>query len=225
MIRALAAAFLAAALGLAASGPAVAANCDTFTDVQTTDSYCPAVQWLKNRQITLGCTSTTLYCPADTVTRASMALFMNRLGVALTPQFVSGQSGIVPAAVAPGQFLAFCPFPGPAAVAFPRISRAAGSVGITASGPALDMFLVVAINGNPYQNMNSASLRITSPSGQQTLTWHSANVAVPANATTQFAIGISNPAGSGATLNLGAGTCAIQVEVANTNPASPPFDE
>ena len=225
MKRALAAAILAATLGLAASGAAVAANCDTFTDVQTTDTFCPAVQWLKNRQITLGCTSTTLYCPTDTVSRASMALFMNRLGIALTPQLISGQAGNTPTALPPGQYLPLCPFPGPAAVPFPRTSRASGSVGFIATGPALDMFLVVSINGAPFQNMNSASLQVPSPNGQQSLTWHSANVAIPANATSQFAIGISNPAGSGATLNLGAGTCAIQVEVVNANPTSPPLDE
>ena len=87
------------------------------------------------------------------------------------------------------------------------------------------MILVVSINGGPYQNMNSSPLSVTSPSGQQMLTWHSANVAIPADATTFFAIGITNPAGSGGALNLGAGTCAIQAEVVNANPQTPPYDE
>ena len=41
--------------------------------------------WLKNRAITLGCTSTTLFCPNDAVNRLQMAAFMNRLGTAMTP--------------------------------------------------------------------------------------------------------------------------------------------
>lgn len=74
------------ALAAAAAGPAaVAAPCAGFTDVDDSSGFCPNVEWLKNRSITLGCTSATTYCPTDAVTRLSMAAFMNRLGTALTP--------------------------------------------------------------------------------------------------------------------------------------------
>ena len=86
-----AAAALAMALGCGAD-PAQAQQCSVFTDVFITDSFCPAVQWLRNRNITLGCTATA-YCPGNSVTRAQMALFMNRLGIALTPRIVSFQQG------------------------------------------------------------------------------------------------------------------------------------
>ena len=65
-----------------------AAPCGGFTDVDDTQQSaeaCLSVEWLKNRSITLGCTSTTLYCPGDFVNRLQMALFMKRLGKALTP--------------------------------------------------------------------------------------------------------------------------------------------
>ena len=81
--------FVAAAL-LVASAPASADPCfgaSPFTDVTAGEIYCSNTEWLKNRGITLGCTATT-YCPNDFVTRATMALFMNRLGTALTPVFV-----------------------------------------------------------------------------------------------------------------------------------------
>ncbi len=71
------------------AAPAMAQNCAGFTD--TVDdgiapgAFCPNVQWVKNRNITLGCTLTTLYCPNSNVTRLQMAAFMNRLGAALTP--------------------------------------------------------------------------------------------------------------------------------------------
>jgi hypothetical protein len=78
----------AAALAIAANGTAAAAPCAGFTDVVDTvvgAAFCQHVEWLKNRAITLGCTSATLYCPNDAVSRLQMAAFLNRLGTALTP--------------------------------------------------------------------------------------------------------------------------------------------
>lgn len=78
---------VAAALGLvAAAGSTVAqAQCAGFTDVQANSQFCANIEWVKNRAITLGCTSTTAYCPTASVSREQMAAFMNRLGTALTP--------------------------------------------------------------------------------------------------------------------------------------------
>ena len=70
---------------LAAAAPASAAPCAGFTDVQHDSGFCPNVEWLKNRAVTLGCSTVTLYCPDLLVNRLAMAAFMNRLGVALTP--------------------------------------------------------------------------------------------------------------------------------------------
>jgi hypothetical protein len=64
-----------------------AAPCANFSDVDDTvvgAGFCGNVEWLKNRAITLGCTST-LYCPNLSVSRLQMAAFMNRLGTAMTP--------------------------------------------------------------------------------------------------------------------------------------------
>jgi len=80
----------AVALAAATLAPAaLAQNCAGFTDVADDGptGFCPSVEWLKNRAITLGCT-TTLYCPNNDVTRLQMAAFMNRLGTALTPVFL-----------------------------------------------------------------------------------------------------------------------------------------
>ena len=64
----------------------MALPCAGFTDVDDTrQRFCPNVEWLKNRAVTTGCTSATLYCPTDPVSRLAMAAFMNRLGTALTP--------------------------------------------------------------------------------------------------------------------------------------------
>jgi hypothetical protein len=58
-----------------------------FSDVPTTAGYHDAVSWLATRAVTLGC-GAGLYCPDDNVTRAQMALFMNRLGKTLSPTLV-----------------------------------------------------------------------------------------------------------------------------------------
>ena len=84
-LRMLAAAILAALLSM--PGAATAAPCAGFTDVDTASPFCPNVEWLKNRKVTLGCTATA-YCPGDPVSRLQMAAFMNRLGTALTPAVI-----------------------------------------------------------------------------------------------------------------------------------------
>jgi hypothetical protein len=61
-------------------------TCNGFGDVSPLDSFCNATEWLANRLITLGC-ATGQYCPGQNVSRAAMALFMQRLGNSLAPEF------------------------------------------------------------------------------------------------------------------------------------------
>ena len=67
-----------------ASAQLAAAPCAGFTDVDTASAFCPNVDWVRNRGITVGCTATE-YCPGGNVTRLQMAAFLNRLGTAMTP--------------------------------------------------------------------------------------------------------------------------------------------
>ena len=221
---------LAAAVvfGLTAGTTSIAtaiSPCAGFTDVQSSDSYCNAVQWLKNRAITLGCTSATLYCPADVVTRASMALFMNRLGVALTPRFASLQAGTTAQSLAPGQFFPSCATTTLPAVGFPQTIRTRATISVQAAGPALQMFLVASLNSAGYINLNSTSLVVSGPNGLQNLSWTSNTLDIAPNTTVSFAVGISNPASAIGNLSVSPGLCAIEGEVFNTNPAVAPFDE
>jgi hypothetical protein len=71
-------------LAFAASPVALAAPCG-FIDVDDANPahapFCDSVEWLKLRNITLGCNLPgTLYCPNDPVSRLHMAAFMYRLG-------------------------------------------------------------------------------------------------------------------------------------------------
>lgn len=69
-----------------------AAPCAGFSDVDDTNPnhtpFCSSVEWIKNRGVTLGCTTTT-YCPDASVTRLQMAAFMRRLGDALSPAVIT----------------------------------------------------------------------------------------------------------------------------------------
>lgn len=62
----------------------ISGNCAGFADVSPTASFCNATEWLYNRGVTLGC-ALGEFCPSGNVTRAQMALFMQRLGTALSP--------------------------------------------------------------------------------------------------------------------------------------------
>ena len=46
--------------------------------------FCEEAHWLRNALVTLGCGGDN-FCPGQAVTRAQMALFMNRLATTLTP--------------------------------------------------------------------------------------------------------------------------------------------
>ena len=71
----------------------LAAVASSFDDVPVDASYVPAVDWLAETGITLGCTATT-YCPDGTVTRAEMAAFLWRLEGAPEGSPASGFSDI-----------------------------------------------------------------------------------------------------------------------------------
>jgi hypothetical protein len=98
-IRHLAALAAFAALPLFASS-AQAAPCAGFSDMDDaspiTGPFCNNVAWIRDRGVTLGCTTTT-YCPLDNVNRLQMAAFMQRLGDALTPVIITqfGPTGAI----------------------------------------------------------------------------------------------------------------------------------
>src|SRR5688500_9844660 len=78
-------ALLLAVVPALASMPTAAAPCAGFDDIDSASGFCPNVEWMKNRQVTLGCTSSE-YCPDEAVRRDTMAAFLARLGNALTPR-------------------------------------------------------------------------------------------------------------------------------------------
>lgn len=112
--------------------------CSGFADVLDSDAFCGAVSWLANRSITLGCEANR-FCPDSSVTRAQMALFMNRLGIALAPvvEYREGEySSFTIAAGDPGTILCSL-VPSLVVGDYPRLARVSGSISAVASnGPA-----------------------------------------------------------------------------------------
>jgi len=153
-----------AALTLAAVPTATAAPCAGFTDVDDTSAFCKNVEWLKNRSITLGCSSTTLFCPADGVVRLAMAAFMNRLGTALTPTplFVEAAPGAVDLDV-PTVVCQTSPF---VVAAYPRRAFIESTVYATSgSAVTLGADVAMSVNGGAFTNMNTVPKRGSAPGG------------------------------------------------------------
>jgi hypothetical protein len=70
---------------LLTASPIGAIPCAGFVDVDDASGFCPNVEWVKNRSIALGCTSTPSYCPGEPMSRQEMAAAMKQLGSVLTP--------------------------------------------------------------------------------------------------------------------------------------------
>jgi hypothetical protein len=145
---------------------ALAAPCAGFTDVEDSSNFCPNVEWLKNRQVTVGCTSATVYCPGVAVSRLAMAAFMRRLGTALTPLQL-------PVDVAPGAIdldagLVVCQTQDFAVADFPR--RAYVDLSFSGNAPAevgLAADVVMSSNGGAsWANLNAVSNRGVVPANQ-----------------------------------------------------------
>ena len=86
MHRLLAALFVVFVLFPSTNASAAACNPgqSPFGDVPQSAIFCKEALWLRNALVTLGCGDGSNYCPGESVSRAQMALFMNRLAVAMT---------------------------------------------------------------------------------------------------------------------------------------------
>src|SRR5688572_8100489 len=151
---------LAALGGLAIHEDASAAPCGGLTDVDSNDpaiaAFCSSIEWVKNRQVTLGCDPAgTLYCPFNPVSRLAMAAFMNRLGTALTPVQVARDDA--PGAVDLDVTPVVCATDDFAVANFPRTAYADASFSATApSDVTFAADLVFSTNaGGAWTNLNT----------------------------------------------------------------------
>ena len=205
-------------------GAALAAPCAGFTDVQDTDPFCREVEWLKNRSITLGCPAATpSYCPGDAVNRASMALFLNRLGTALTPrlEFVEAALG----AVDPDGSPSLCPTVQIASATYPRQAlvsvafggQSAGDLGYAARP------MVSTDNGTTWNPVTTPAndIRESVVGAAWTNTATTGIYAIPAAQAVRFAVGVARYTG---TADFTQARCHVTANVMNANGTSTPFD-
>lgn len=68
--------------------------CTPFADIDASDPFCASTVWLKNRAITLGCTSNE-YCPSAFVTRLQMAGFLSRMAPMLLPVMYDAANRVI----------------------------------------------------------------------------------------------------------------------------------
>ncbi len=205
---------------------AACAGAPPFTDVLSTDSFCTNVEWIKNRQITLGCFGT-LYCPNDTVTRAQMALFMNRLADKIIEQPVT--VNLLPGALALTGLAvdnAICSTSVIPAALYPRtivVTEHATFKMVSAIG-SIGVHVIYTLDGNTT-NWNFAtpnSQRTTPDQTYYATASNSAVFQVPAGAAVKIAIGTFSVSGSTA---VAESRCEVTATIQSKTGTSSPFDE
>ena len=229
MMRRLSKAAIVAVL-LANSWISHAQSCAGFTDVAASDPFCPNVEWLKNRSITLGCNAQgTQYCPADGVNRIAMAAFMNRMGKALTPDVLYADTNPGPVNIQGGNTMFVCPTPPYAVTGFPRQAVAnAVAYGIVDAPVTWSADLWYSTDmGATFAPMMiyPPAVTATTPGMMTTLsTFARANLNV--GQTYIFALlireSVDMPAGAGNFADL---ACEVMVQVGNRSSPSSPYDE
>ena len=203
--------------------PTLAAPCSGFDDVDGASGFCPHVDWIKNRGVTLGCTSTSAYCPTLPVFRLSMAAFMNRLGAALTPAVVHAQSAgaSLDLEAAPP---ALCSTTQLAAAAYPRSGRALAVVGAQFALPAtLAMRIVYSTdNGTTWTPANTIPASVGSVDGWANATIGTGNVEFDALQPIRFGVRVQRDATGPGSADVLAWNCEIKaIVVSRTGTAVP----
>jgi serine protease len=196
--------------------------CVVFNDVLNTDPFCANVQWIYNRNITLGCVPGS-YCPASTVSRLGMAAFMNREGTALTPVDLDVPFGDFGTNLAAPQV--FCATDDYTASSFPRRAylRARANFYGPSSAARYTVEHVFSTNGGSTWNavpnsLMSVTLFTGSPADDKTLVPFGA-MDLAVGTTYQFGLRIARVEG---TANPGF-YCANFVQIRNRTSASPPL--
>jgi hypothetical protein len=205
------------------SAAAWALPCAGFSDVDSTHSMCGNVEWIRNRAITFGCASTSVFCPNDFVTRLQMAAFMNRLGTALTPQQLVAEGALTaPQLDLDNTPVACSTTPQFAVASFPR--RALVDLSLSAqAGTSLDVTAVPVAsfdNGTTWIPLVTSAGRSSVTAGQ----WgHVSGVAfrdLNVGENVRFGVRLGRAAGSG---DLTGGACQLRVQIVSRDGTSPPF--
>jgi hypothetical protein len=198
------------------------AECAGFTDVDVggfLTGFCPSVTWIKNRAITVGCTSATLYCPNESVARLSMAAFMNRLGNVFSPyvQSVEDAGGALDLSNPTGPQSLKCQTTAPVPVTtYRRRTLVDAVVSFDADAPVLfGMSIASSNNGGAFGNINETGIAVDGDANaRRSISTSWISVAVPGQPDQHYAVRLFRLSGAG---NLTNWTCSLQVTLINDN--------
>lgn len=196
-----------------------------FSDVSAGEFFCTNVEWLKNRDITLGCTVTD-YCPNGFVLRSQMAAFMNRLGDALIGQPVIVNLRAGPATLTSLAFdNALCPAVIPP-VKYPRTFIAFGQGSFLMGGSGRGDVGIQILNtfDGDTTNWNFPNLiaqRTSADDAQTGAVSHVGVIQVAANQAVKVAIGTFTFGGNTAVVEY---RCHLTVTLQSRSGTSSPFD-
>ena len=200
----------------------VIVECSGFMDLGSDSAFCPNVEWLRNRAVTLGCTASG-YCPEDRVSRLAMSAFMNRLGTALTPATVTAQANS--GALDPDASPIVCATADFTATGFPRrvqidavfTATAGGDLGFAAE-------LVASVDaGATWQAVTTQPIRGNVRAGHWANLRALGHFDVEADEAVRFGIAISRgglPGGA----TIGDSRCNLRARFDNRNGTASPFD-
>lgn len=215
------------ATALAAAMPFSAAHADpcangtsSFTDVPDSSIYCTNTQWMKNRGVTSGCAATS-YCPGDVVSRASMALFMNRLGIAMSTATVFRED-IPGAFTATSTGVVQCVSTPVEVAGFPRTAHINGSfAGTSVAAMTVRAITVVSTDGGGTWTPTATHyLRSSAAAGSWAQSTSFGNRDLTVGQTYLFGLSIASDAVS---QSISDSRCQLLVNVNNRNGATAPF--
>jgi len=201
-----------------------------FTDVSAGANYCTNTEWLKNRSITLGCVGTN-FCPNDAVTRGAMALFMNRLGDALTPIAVTTDLQLGGIDLDAGFFSAavnVCQTPDFAVTGFPRRAHLSGAVSITAGGPVRmwSYWSVSSDGGTTWTSVQGNTQRqAISAAGEWASVSSFAAYNMQVGTTYRFALSVARGPEDPNLNDATAGRCHLLAQYFNRSGTESPYDQ
>jgi hypothetical protein len=149
-----------------------------------------------------------------------MALFMNRLGVALTPQLAFAEASL--AAVDPDASPVLCQTTPTAAATYPRQAMVSAAFGGLSTGDAgYSLRPLVSTNGGPWTPLGAVAIRESTIGAA----WGNAGVVgtvqIPAAQGVRFAVRVDRESGIA---DFSQARCQVVANVMNANGASPPFD-
>jgi hypothetical protein len=199
------------------NAPPARAACAGFTDVDVggfVSGFCPNVTWIKNRAITVGCSSATLYCPGEPVARLSMALFMRRLGDVLSPQAIAvdDAGGALDLSDPNAQSSYLCQSPEIAPATYPRTTHIDAVLSFDSDAPVtLQLTIGSAANGGSFNFISGPFALVDAPGdSRRNLSTSWISVAVPGQPGQKYAVRAVRVGGSG---HLASWTCSLQVRL------------